>query len=200
MGLEIRRATPGDRAAVVEICLKTAAAGADGTGSYTLPWLPGQLWAAPYLDLEPGLAFVLAEGAEVAGYVVGAGDTRQFEDRLDRDWLPPIRERLDGFVPVTPEDARLVGRIREVERVDPAIAAGHPAHLHINLLPQAQGRGHGRRMIATELAALAAAGAAGVHLGVSLGNGKAAAFYEKLGFRLLAVRHCLYFARSTTPA
>jgi ribosomal protein S18 acetylase RimI-like enzyme len=61
-----------------------------------------------------------------------------------------------------------------------------PAHLHINLLPGGQGRGAGRRLVATLFAALAARGVEGVHLGVGRRNERAIGFYEHLGFRAVA--------------
>ena len=60
--------------------------------------------------------------------------------------------------------------------------AGYPAHLHIDLLPRAQGQGHGRRLMTAMFDRLTAAGASGVHLGVRRTNTRAIAFYEKLGF------------------
>src|SRR5689334_1161169 len=114
--MDIRRATQADRAALFEICLRTADAGADASAFYTLPELPGYLWATPYLDLEPGLAFVLASGPRAVGYVVGTGDTTRFQDRLHREWLAPVRRKLAGFTPVTEGDADILRRIAEAER------------------------------------------------------------------------------------
>ncbi len=61
----------------------------------------------------------------------------------------------------------------------------YPSHLHIDLLPPAQGRGHGRAMIEAVLDSLAAAGSPGVHLGVGATNVRAIGFYEHLGFERL---------------
>ena len=198
--MEIRKARSSDRQALFDICLKTARAGLDGTELYTHGFLPGLLWAVPYLDLEPDLAFVLVDGDEVLGYVLGTSDTDGFRERLDQEFLPPWRERLRAFKPVTPQDQSVVERILEVERTPPEITASHPAHLHINLLPRAQRQGFGRRMIETEIAALAAAGAPRIHLGVSIGNDAGLAFYGSLGFTEISRSHCIYLGRSTQPA
>jgi ribosomal protein S18 acetylase RimI-like enzyme len=61
----------------------------------------------------------------------------------------------------------------------------YPSHLHIDLLPRAQGRGYGREMIERLLTALRARGSPGVHLGLSARNTRAFAFYGRLGFREL---------------
>jgi GNAT superfamily N-acetyltransferase len=60
-----------------------------------------------------------------------------------------------------------------------------PAHLHIDLLPELQGQGVGRRLIRALLGELAERGVPGVHLGVSPRNTGARAFYSRLGFRPL---------------
>ena len=60
--------------------------------------------------------------------------------------------------------------------------ADYPSHLHIDLLPDAQGQGAGRRLIETLTTSLAAHGSPGVHLGVAVRNQNARAFYERVGF------------------
>jgi GNAT superfamily N-acetyltransferase len=65
--------------------------------------------------------------------------------------------------------------------------AAYPAHLHIDLLPQWQGRGFGRALMTRFLDALHDKGVAAVHLCMSTGNTPARAFYERLGFEQLAV-------------
>ena len=47
------------------------------------------------------------------------------------------------------------------------VVARYPSHLHIDLLPRAQGQGHGRLLIESLLDLLRAEGSGGVHLGVS---------------------------------
>jgi ribosomal protein S18 acetylase RimI-like enzyme len=71
----------------------------------------------------------------------------------------------------------------------------YPAHLHINLLPRAQGHGAGRRLIHRLLASLAEAGAGGVHWGVDPANTAAMGFYRKLGFAEVREEPgCVWFA------
>jgi ribosomal protein S18 acetylase RimI-like enzyme len=59
--------------------------------------------------------------------------------------------------------------------------ATYPAHLHIDLLPETQGQGLGRRLIETLFAELERRGVPGLHLGMDPENVGAAAFYERLG-------------------
>jgi ribosomal protein S18 acetylase RimI-like enzyme len=63
--------------------------------------------------------------------------------------------------------------------------AAYPAHLHIDLLPAAQRRGYGRRLIDALRAALAERGVPGLHLSYDPANTSARAFYDRLGFREL---------------
>jgi len=57
-----------------------------------------------------------------------------------------------------------------------------PSHLHIDLLPSAQGRGLGRALMQRLLETLRRDGSDGVHLGVAAANVRAIGFYEHLGF------------------
>jgi ribosomal protein S18 acetylase RimI-like enzyme len=61
--------------------------------------------------------------------------------------------------------------------------AEYPAHLHMNLLPDYQGKGIGTRMILHFEDHLRVKGVGGVHLQTSNYNFKALPFYEKMGFR-----------------
>lgn len=57
--------------------------------------------------------------------------------------------------------------------------------MHIDLLERARGVGNGRRMMEMIMAKLSAMGSPGTHLGLSVLNAGALAFYNKLGFREL---------------
>jgi ribosomal protein S18 acetylase RimI-like enzyme len=63
--------------------------------------------------------------------------------------------------------------------------AEYPSHLHIDLLPRAQGRGLGRRMMEDVMQRLHRRGSPGAHLGVSMMNKSAFGFYQRLGFHEL---------------
>ena len=68
----IRPFQPGDEAALSEICLKTADAGADATGIFADDDLWGEVFVLPYAARHPDLAFVVeTDDGRVAGYIVG---------------------------------------------------------------------------------------------------------------------------------
>lgn len=184
----IRPATPADRAALYDICLRTADSGEDGSHLFSDPELVGHVSAGPYLAHEPGFAFVLEDEAGVGGYVLGALDTRRFAGTLEREWWPGLRGCYPQ--PTTPPEARtreerLRGLIHRPAPLPEDLLGAYPSHLHIDLLPRAQGQGQGKRLLRTLFGALRGAGSPGVHLGVGGKNARAQAFYEHVGFQLL---------------
>ncbi|KKB11346.1 acetyltransferase [Devosia geojensis] len=195
MPMTIRQARDSDRADLFRICLLTADSGADASALYSDPHYPGLVWSVPYLDFAPEHAFVLDDGNEVLGYVVGAGDTEAFEARLESAWWPKLAETYSRAQATAKLDAMVLERIRKPQPSDPAIVRDYPAHLHINLLPPAQSGGWGRRLIETELASLKAAGAPAVHLGVSLRNERAMGFYRHVGFSEISRGSAVWFGR-----
>ena len=184
----IRPYRAADRAAVYDVCVRTAAAGEDARGRWSTDDLMPDLFAGPYVDLEPALAFVLDDGDRAVGYVVGTADTAAFVRRWRREWLPRLAARYPAppDPPRTAEEA-MVALLHRPERMLRPELAAHPAHLHVDLLPAHQGAGHGRALIDTFRAAAARAGAAALHLGVDPANHRARAFYDHLGFTEIAV-------------
>lgn len=183
--MHVRPATPEDRPRLYEICLRTGAAGQDATALHHDPDLLGHVYVGPYLELAPELAFVL-EDHEVLGYVLSVADTEAFERACEEHWWPRLRRRYPPgtFTPGTP-DAAVAQLLHSPPHTDRQVTDAYPAHLHVDLLPAAQGGGHGRRLLAHLFAALEELGASGVHLGVSARNERALGFYRRLGFTTL---------------
>lgn len=179
----IRPFRSGDEPALAEICLKTADAGADGTGIFDDDRIWAEIFVLPYVRRHPDLAFVVeTDDGRVAGYVVATDDTDAFEAWFRDEWWPergarwprPETER-------TRQDGTLIYAYSRAPGAEP-YAARHPAHLHIDLLPELQGQGWGRRLIDTVVAALRARGVRGLHLAASADNIGAIAFYPRVGF------------------
>jgi ribosomal protein S18 acetylase RimI-like enzyme len=176
-----------DLDALYEICLRTGAAGADATAMVEDPLLFGHLYAAPYGVLEPEHAFVLDDGnGRAIGYVLGALDTAAFEAQCESAWWPPLRARHPVNDGGTALDDLLVHLIHHRSATDAAILATYPSHLHIDLLPETQGAGWGRRLLDTLYDSVRADGSVGVHWGVSTRNERALGFYRHLGAAELA--------------
>jgi ribosomal protein S18 acetylase RimI-like enzyme len=184
----IRPYRPEDRAAVAEVCVLTGDGGGDSRERFPDPDLLPSIFALPYVEHDPELAFVLDDGGTAVGYVLGTADTPAFVKWFREEWLPPLARRYPRppDPPATPLDW-LAGMLHDPERMLVAEVADHPAHLHIDLLPRYQGAGHGRALMTTFLRALGERGVPRVHLQMDPLNVKARAFYDRMGFHEIPV-------------
>jgi GNAT superfamily N-acetyltransferase len=179
----IRTARAEDRGALYDICLRTGDRGADASALHADPELLGHVYVGPYLALEPGFAYVVADPeGRVQGYCLGTADSAGFAARCEAQWWPDLRRRYPEPVSRPPADQELVELIHRPPVTDSAIVARFPGNLHIDLLPAIQGRGLGRALIDQLAASLVAAGCPGLHLGVARDNERAVSFYRRLGF------------------
>jgi ribosomal protein S18 acetylase RimI-like enzyme len=178
-----------DHAAVYDVCVRTADAGGDARGKYRSDDLMPDLFAGPYLFLEPDFAFVLDDGHRAVGYVIGTPDTAAFARAYRARWIPRLAGRYPPPSPDPPasREEELLALHYQPERLVRPGLKEYPAHLHIDLLPPFQGAGHGRALMETFYAAAAQAGAAGVHVTVATANTRALGFYDRLGFRTLNI-------------
>lgn len=181
----IRSFAPDDIDALYAICLATGNDGDDARQMYADPRLVGEVFAGPYAVLEPASCFVTEDAQGVCGYVVGTADSRSFADHCERDWYPALRRRHPlPAVDDTSPDARMLRAIHRGYRPDPDVAP-FPAHLHIDLLPHARGRGLGTALLQRFVDCIRARGATGVHLQTGLHSRHAQRFYERNGFAVL---------------
>jgi ribosomal protein S18 acetylase RimI-like enzyme len=186
----IRPARPDDAPGAYYVCLKTGDNGDDGEPLFGEdPDALGRIFVGPYLAFAPELALLLEDDQGICGYTLGALDSRAFYARYEAEWRPGLCARY----PDPQGDPAHWTRVQEVyswyhhpDYFCPDPYEAYPSHLHIDLLPRAQGRGYGRRMIERLLDLLRARGSAGVHLGVRPLNTRAIGFYRRLGFRELA--------------
>ncbi|HEX3617752.1 MAG TPA: GNAT family N-acetyltransferase [Solirubrobacteraceae bacterium] len=180
---QIRPYRPGDESALASVCLRTAAAGGDATGVLADDELWACLFVLPYLEHDPGLAFVVeSDAGEPAGYVVATADSHAFEAWFRDDWWPRFAERWPEPERQLTEQDRLLRFAYDRSGEPGAFAAEFPAHLHIDLLPELQGQGYGRRLIDALKDALRDQGVAALHVVPLADNRGAIRFYERLGF------------------
>jgi ribosomal protein S18 acetylase RimI-like enzyme len=200
----IRPARPGDEPGAYHVCLKTGDFGRDAEALYAEdPDALGRVFVGPYLEFEPKLSLILEDAGGICGYALAAFDSARFYARYDAQWRPGLCQRF-------PEPRGESSAWTPVQRVHhsyhhpdfycPEPYDWYPSHLHIDLLPRAQGRGYGRQMIERIMDALAQRGSAGVHLGVSELNTRAFRFYQHLGFQELTrvgaeADCCIYMGR-----
>ncbi|MBI4323914.1 MAG: GNAT family N-acetyltransferase [Chloroflexi bacterium] len=185
----IRLCEPRDLDAVYDVCLKTGDAGRDATHLYSDPKALGHIFVGPYLQHEAELAFVLEDGLGVCGYVLGALDSARFYEVCLNQWLPALRRAHPCPAGEPSQWTPTEKAYYEYYHPDiyyPESFHAYPSHLHIDLLPRAQGRGQGQRMMAVLLDRLKSLGSPGAHLGMAASNARAEHFYRKLGFHELA--------------
>ncbi len=174
-----RPAGPDDHDAIARICLLTGATGGDATGLHGDDSLLADVYATPYLHGPGGFCLVEDDRGRVVGYVLGTEDTVAFQEWFVRTWWPSVRDRHPA---ANDAGAALVRAAEDPARMLGPAVASYPAHVHIDLLAEAQGRGAGRALIDAMLAHLAARGVTGVHLVAERANVGAQAFYERVGF------------------
>jgi GNAT superfamily N-acetyltransferase len=174
----IRAILPADTATLSAICLATAAMGNDATPLHAHPELPALIWALPYAAFSPSTCFVAETNGTIAGYLVACPDTRRLEAWQEREWWPLLRHRYPEPAG-TDADRALIARLHTPRREHADIVATHPAHLHINLLPEARGRGIGRALLD---ACLTSIRAPAIHAAIHTENHAAHRFFTEGGF------------------
>jgi ribosomal protein S18 acetylase RimI-like enzyme len=201
-GFFLRQATTADHPALAMICLKTGDAGKDATGREDDPDLLGLVYTIPYQVLEPDLAFIVDGPAGTCGYLLGAADTNSFNAKLATEWYPDLQARVAD---PGSDNSRWRGsdwlrhKIHHPNFALPQALAAYPSHGHIDLLPQARGKGIGRRAMGFLDQRLAASGSTGLCLEVMPQNIDALNFYNSIGFGVLhdpeLPKDCIYVAK-----
>ncbi|KAH8903666.1 hypothetical protein BR93DRAFT_884853 [Coniochaeta sp. PMI_546] len=175
------------------------------------------VWTLQYTHLSPQNCFVLDDGqGKAVGYVIGCPDVFAFAAAYPRyvsEVLQseqgrrdvPAPEQLDSLepwlVPVSQDGAenkvndrcmaQLAYSVRWLilEGVEGKLELvnKYRATMHINMVPEFQGQGWGRKLIESFVDSVRSSGAdygQGIHIGVSGENTKVVPFYEKLQFRV----------------
>lgn len=177
--MTIRAARPTDRDQIARICLLTGRQGGDATGVFGDDAVLADVYAVPYLEGPGCFGFVWDVDGQVRGYLLGAADTSAYQEWFAAQWWP----RVGHLHPRrTPDDEWLHGSAADPQRMMRPCVEAYPAHLHIDLLPDQQGRGVGRALIEAACGWLRALGVPGVHLVAERANVGAQAFYPRVGF------------------
>ena len=205
MPVIIRRATAADSPALSHICLLTADAGVSAETLHKAGELPGIVYSVPYVHLPEAFGYVLVDNEKaddkfsgVVGYVVAAYDTRAYEKAFRDVWLPlylakyplssvdaePTTDTPEYLRDLLPDDKQYICRIHTAETSaasDDSVAFS-PAHMHINILPEYQRQGWGRKLIGQAVKHLKENGLNGLWLGLHPKNTNARKFYSRVGF------------------
>ncbi len=202
MEVKVRPYHAGDRPAVRAIALATADRGRPGGWLFPHPEVTADLLTRYYTDFEPPASWVAELDGRVVGYVAGSLYPRQHRRVMRRQVIPRAvlwsvlrgglwhRRSWQWAWAATFTALRygLPPTITEEE---------YPAHIHVNVLPLAQGRGVGKALAHCFLTHAAEAGCPGVYAKVRGDNQRARRFFAQLGFRPL-LRYAWVFPEGKT--
>ncbi len=182
MKIQIRQAQISDLPYIYDICIKTGFNGQDATDILTDKYIVGQYYAAPYLHYDIDTCFVITDRSIPKGYIVGTSYTENFNEWMNRTWLPEIREKYPKWLnPISDYEKFLIDTIHEDCYCLDFLNA-YPSHLHIDLLPSVQRKGFGRQLMEEFIKSIKMKGSTGLYVIVDTANPEAIAFYKKVGF------------------
>jgi len=187
----IRPYRAGDRDQVRHICFATGFMGDPVDWQWRDEASFADMFSSYYTDVEPESASVVELDGRVAGYLLGCLDGQRAFDPA----AVALRHVLRRGIAFRPGTAGIVWRTAwdgvgdlargRVRRDDLDFRdARWPAHLHIDLLPEARGGGAGRRLVTGWLEHLRERSVPGCHLTTFAENAGALAFFRSTGFRL----------------
>ena len=185
----LRPVEPRDIDSLYAISLATGDGGGDASALYRDGRMLGRIYSAPYAQLSPQTAFVAEDEDGVGGYIVGALDTAAFQQRLEQEWWPALREIYADPVGDAAEwdaDQRRCFMIHHPSSTPEAVVSVYPAHIHMNLLPRLQGRGVGTALLEMWIDKAREQGVTGIHLGANAKNAGGIAFWTRSGFQPVA--------------
>ncbi|KAI1786497.1 acyl-CoA N-acyltransferase [Ganoderma leucocontextum] len=189
----IREARLADQLALNRICLLTGDAGQSADHQHKFGELIGTVYADPYVNLPTTWGFVMVDPAKddaVVGYILGTHDTRAYEQQAQEEWWPRVRakyaypaEENEG---ATAADVRFINILHNPSRAAQAQVDYSPAHMHVDILPEYQRQGWGRKLIGRVVEHLRGKhGLERLWLGIDPRNEAAKRFYERLGYKEL---------------
>jgi len=182
----IRSYKSADTSAAYEICLKTGNSGQDATHLFSDPLVLGHIYVGPYMEFEPQSVFILEDDQGPCGYIMGVLDSQTYYQWMHSEWLPKIRvdyKKPTGNPDIWDETEKITNLL--FHPVSQRLLPDFPAHLHIDLLSRAQGKGQGKLMMDRFIDYLRYNKIPGVHLELSSKNDRAFNFYRKYGMQEL---------------
>ncbi|MFC6591846.1 GNAT family N-acetyltransferase [Deinococcus lacus] len=179
--------TPADLRPLGRVAYQTGFFGESAARYFPDERLFALLWVWPYLRTQtPGNLAACGAGGEMLGYILGETSPARYRRHLAAATLLGSLATLGGEVRHAPLACwSHLGRLARFSAPH-ASERLYPAHLHINLLPQARGLGLGRQLLGAHLAALERAGVPGVQLSATAENSAALGLYFSAGFSVLA--------------
>jgi RimJ/RimL family protein N-acetyltransferase len=183
--VEVRRFAEADRAQLLALSGR-AGEGAPTASLWGHEESEAAVYLTPYLDHEPDSVFVAVVDGEPAGYLAGSLGTavpseNARMDRAIREYRLFLRRGPALFFARSLLDmagATLRRQPTAGELDDPR----WPAHLHINLVPQARGTGAAAELMERWFDRLRDTDTPGCYLQTLVENARAVRFFERTGF------------------
>jgi ribosomal protein S18 acetylase RimI-like enzyme len=175
-----------DRADVRMISFRTGFMGDSAASFWRHEESWADVWTSYYTDREPGSLSVATLDGRVVGYLAGCRNTAAMSPTTDELISAAIRKHrliarrgTAGFL-----FRAILDSLRDRGRANgDFIDERWPAHFHIDLLPEARGKGLGAALVARWLDQLQADGSRGCHLATLVENERACRFFRTFGFR-----------------
>lgn len=145
------------------------------------------IYLDPYMDHEPESLFLAESDGELLGYLTGCVDTEAFpsEERRIADAIRTyrlvLRRRPALFFARSAFDAASAA-LRRAPSAGEIHDPRWPAHLHINVVPEARGTGAADGLMEHWFERLRSVGLPGCYLQTLVENTRAVRFFERMGF------------------
>lgn len=146
------------------------------------------VYVDPYIHDCPSTLFLAEVDGNLVGYLTGCPDTALLASEAERITQAITRHKVILRPRSMPFFLRSVVDLLDAKVRGGEVASGEavdgpwPAHLHINLVPQARGTGVAHELMATWQDWLTRSGSPGCHLQTLVENTRATRFFEKSGF------------------
>lgn len=185
--IEIRPATLDDLNDLYFVALKTGNSGSDATSQFRNDQMLGEVFVGPYVTHASETSNLLSKSGKTVGYGLCVLDTDHFQNLCKMHWWPQLQLKYAELKQFS-EDEWLVREIFSPTPSPSEVLKDFPSHGHIDLLPQVQGKGWGRKMMVQMENQLKNLGSPGFHLRVSAYNERGLKFYAALGYTELLRR------------